>query len=467
MKNVLIGVSAAVVFLLCGFIGGIWLTHSMASHRPTPLINRHASAARHRPRMASAPKKRKILYWWDPMLGRSSISSKPGVSAMGMKLVPVYAPRNGVTSGSVVINPVIEQDMGVQTAVAHLGPLTQTIRTVGYVRRAAPQITRVVLRIGGYVGHLYATTNGQSIHAGATILTLYSPKLLTDEKEMLAAYHLWQSARGTGDRAAASAELRLFHALVNRLINLGVPGSEVRRIVVTNHANKYLPFSSPASGEVKHILIRQRSYVSHGQTLMEITNLSSLWIDAHVYDDQMAWVKPGNTMRVLPNSLPGRILRSSVNFISPSVNRVSHTVIVRGDLSNADAALRPGMTATVYIKSLVRKAAILIPRDAVIETGIRNVVLIADGHGHFHPVNVKVGLPAAHGMVEILSGIGPGQKVVTSGEFLIDVESQMRSAESNFSAAQPVKHAAKPRGTKSAEAKMNMPMPKAKSAAVH
>ena len=284
---------------------------------------------------------------------------------------------------------------------------------------------------------------------------------------MLAAYQLWQSARGDGDRATASAELRLFHALVNRLINLGVPGGVVRQIVVANHAKEYLPFSSPVSGEVQHILIRQRSSVQRGQTIMEITNLSSLWVDAHVYDDQMAWIKTGDVMQVVPNSLPGQILRTRVTFISPSVNRVSHTVIVRGDLLNTEVDLRPGMTATVYIKSLVHKAAILIPRDAVIETGIRNVVLIADGHGHFRPVNVKVGLPAEHGMVEILSGIGLGQKVVTSGEFLIDVESQMRSAESAFSAAEPAQHASTPPSAKSAATHMNMPMPKVKNAAVH
>jgi len=438
MKKFLLGVSAAAVFAVAGFVSGIWISHNFTAHQRIPIAADGVSTVSRHPFRPTTPRKRKILYWWDPMLGPSSISSKPGISAMGMKLVPVYAPRHAA-SGGVVINPIIEQDMGVQTAVARVSPLTEIIPTVGYVRRATPQTTRVVLRISGYIGRLYANTQGQTVHAGDIILTLYSPQLLTDETEMLSAYHMWRSARRSSGARSAAAELQLFHALVRRLINLGVPGSVIQHLVAINRIEKYLPFVSPASGEITEISIRQKSFVRRGQTIMQVANLSSLWIDAHVYDQQMSGVRIGDTMRVSLNSQPGRIVLTKVNFISPSEGRISHSVVVRGDLSNASANLMPGMTATVYIHTHPKKSAILIPRDAVIETGTRNVVFVAKGHGHFYPVRVRLGLPAQHGMVAILAGIAPGQRVVTSGEFLIDVESQMRTAESNFALPMPTK----------------------------
>lgn len=378
--------------------------------------------------------KRKILYWWDPMLGPSSISSKPGISAMGMKLVPVYAPARGMQGGGVLINPIIRQDMGVQTATAILAPLRERIRTVGYFRRAAPQVADVVLRVDGYLGRLFVATNGQTVTQGEKLFTLYSPKLVFAEKEMLAAFHAWKSARKHADSLTASTQKELFHSLVKRLMYLGVPTRDIRRMVSDGHAKTYLTFYSPASGVAEQIRLRQKSAVRRGEALMKIVNLSSLWIDAHVYDQQMAWVASGDRITVHPDSEPGSELHTHVNFIAPVTDPISHTVVVRGNIFNTCGRLRPGMTAVVDITTRVQKQAILIPRDAVIESGTRDIVFLAAGHGHFYPVRVTVGPDGEGGMVSVLSGIGPGERVVTSGEFLIDVESQLRSALTAFTA---------------------------------
>ncbi|MGC8560378.1 MAG: efflux RND transporter periplasmic adaptor subunit [Phycisphaerae bacterium] len=434
MKKTVLRLSAGVVLAAAGYGMGILfpLTGSRrVYHGPTgPGVG--AAVAKATPLAASH--KKKILYWWDPMLGPSSISSKPGISAMGMKLIPVYAPARGMQSGGVLINPIIRQDMGVQTATAILAPLRERIRTVGYFRRAAPQVADVVLRVDGYLGRLFVATNGQTVTRGEKLFTLYSPKLVFAEKEMLAAFHAWKSARKHADTLSASTQKQLFHSLVKRLLYLGVPGRDIRRIVSNGHAETYLTFYSPAGGVAEQICLRQKSAVRRGEALMKIVNLSSLWIDAHVYDRQMAWVASGDRMTVDPDSEPGSVLHTHVNFIAPVADPISHTVVVRGNISNDDGRLRPGMTAVVDITTRVQKQALLIPRDAVIESGTRDIVFVASGHGHFDPVRITVGPDGEHGMVSVLSGIGPGERVVTSGEFLIDVESQLRSALTAFTA---------------------------------
>ncbi len=442
MKKTVLWPAAGIVFAAAGYGIGILFPLKGGTYVNRESAKPGAVTAAATTKSSTTNHKRKILYWWDPMIGPSSISSKPGISAMGMKLVPVYAPAGGMQRGGVIINPIIRQDMGVQTATAILAPLRERIRTVGYFRRATPQVADVVLRVDGYLGRLFVATNGQTVTRGEKLFTLYSPKLVLAEKEMLAAFQAWKSARKHADSLTASTQKQLFHSLVKRLIYLGVPTRDIRRMVSDGQAETYLTFYSPASGVAEQIRLRQKSAVRRGEALMKIVNLSLLWIDAHVYDQQMAWVASGDRMAVYPDSEPGSELHTQVNFIAPIANPASHTVVVRGNIFNTAGRLRPGMTAVVDITTRVKKKAILIPRDAVIESGTRDIVFVAEGHGHFYPVRIRVGPDSEDGMVSVLSGIGPGERVVTSGEFLIDVESQLRSALTAFDEPATVHHRA-------------------------
>ncbi len=426
MKNTLMVVGVAVLAGAAGMIAGVYLAHA---HTP-----RMAGSTRLAPHASVAPAQRKILYWWDPMLGKSSISSKPGISAMGMKLIPVYASRAGTTADSVLIDPAITQDMGIRTAKATLGPLTKTINTIGYVRQSTPAITNITLRVSGYIGTLYAAIDGQQVMKGERLFTLYSPKLLVAQQEMLAAWQAWQAAKKSHEKDTARENKALFHALVHRLLNLGVAPQQVAKIVSRGAAQKYLLFQSPMMGVVENLRVHQRSAVSSGATLMQIACHNALWIDAHVYDQDLPWVKMGDRMKVQFASMPGKPVEIKVSFISPIEDSVSHTVAVRGNITNFNGVIRPGMYARVELQTQAAKKAILIPRDAVIETGTKEIVFIKEAAGHFDPVRVKTGLAGDHGLVEVLSGIGPGEEVVTSGEFLVDVESQIRSVLPDFTA---------------------------------
>lgn len=437
MKTRMVRLVAASGLSVIAFLAGVWFSHAsthLHSHSTGRRVGAEPMAVA---RKAPTEHKRKILYWWDPMVGPSSISSKPGISSMGMKLIPVYASAGGMRRGGVVINPIIRQDMGVETATAVLAPLRERIRTVGYVRAATPRTTRFVLRVNGYVKRLYVATDGQSVARGQKLLSVYSPELVAAESEMLDAYRAWRTARKAGERSSSAAELHLFHALVHRLINMGVSSDEIRKVVGNGRVMKYVTFFSDQAGVAERIGLRHGASVHEGETVMEIKALAKVWLDAHVYNRQLTWVKLGDKMRFDLDSQPGYPLYTKVDFIAPTVNPISHTVVVRGELANTNGRLRPGMIGVVYLTTQIHRKAILIPRDAVIESGTRNVVFIAEGHGHYYPVRVRLGLRAEHGMVEILKGIGPGQRVVSNGEFLIDVESQLRSALPEFTPETP------------------------------
>lgn len=375
---------------------------------------------------ASVHRRGRILYWWDPMIGPSSISPRPGISAMGMKLVPVYAAAGATRPGEVVINPEIQQDLAVQLSPVRLGALHKTVRTVGYFRQAAPVSYAVTVRAAGWIGTLYASTGGTAVCKGDPLFTLYSPQLLAGEEELLAAASTRALAGKSGESGAARAAQSVYQSIRSRLIYLGVDPAQLDRIVAQRRAERYLTFRSPVCGFLQHVSIEQHSFVRTGQTLMRIEQLRSVWLDAKVYENQVPWVRLGQLMQARIAAQPGRRLVGRIFFIAPDEDSRTHTVTVRARFANPAGLLRPGMYALVDILTTPLQHVMLAPASAVIHTGTDEVVLVSLGHGRFLPRRVTTGLSGRHGLVQILSGVTSGERLVTSGQFLIDVESNMR-----------------------------------------
>ncbi len=399
---------------------------------------------------------RKVLYWWDPMLGPSSISPKPGISSMGMALVPVYASEDKAGNpGDVTIDPAIEQNLAVQTSTVRLGILRKTVRTVGYVRLATPIITAVTLRTSGWIGTLYATTNGTAIRKGDPLFTVYSPQLLAAEEEMLAAARNAALAVRTHDANAIAEARRILHSIRMRLIYLGVSPEQLDRVAADGKAREYLTFLSPVSGYLAKIGIRQKSFIKAGETVMRIDRLNHVWLDAQVYDNQLRWLRLGQVLRAHLAADPGHVLEGRIFFIAPDEDPQTHTVTVRARLENPGGFLRPGMYALVDIATTPLERSPLAPESAIIHTGTGEVTFLAQGRGRFVPRKVITGLSGDGGLIQVLSGVQPGDRVVTSGQFLIDVESNMNEVAAKFRAG-----AQAPGGKAMAEMKMPNP-PKA------
>ncbi len=416
-----------------GFFAGLFLAKRFAA-APGGAVRTaggQSAAAAGKKRTASHP--RKILYWWDPMVGPASISPQPGLSSMGMPLIPVYAPASSASvAGQVRVNPAMVQDMGIQTARVTLGSLTHPVRAVGSLRVAAPQRYSITIRAGGWIGKLYATTNGAEIRKGQKLFTLYSPRIVTAEDELIAAQKSLRAARKTAVRSAESDARELVRSVELRLAYLGVNDAQIKQVEKTLHAPTYVNFYSPAAGVLLDVKVRQKSRLNAGATAMRIENFSTLWLDSYVYENQLPWIRMGQRVTATIAAFAGKTFSGKIIFIAPYENPYNHTTAIRIVLDNSSHKLRPGMYALADIRTEPVMRTMLVPRRAVINTGTGELVFVEISRGHFDPVTVKTGLRGEHGMVQVLSGLGPGQRVVTSGQFMIDVESRLNQIKARF-----------------------------------
>ena len=421
--------------LLAAGLGAVIGAHYASGNKKEPLA---ASLDGRQTRTAPATAgttdaTRRILYWWDPMVGPASISPKPGISTMGMALIPVYASGNTAAApGSVTIDPAIEQNLAVATSTVRFGALHQTVDTVGYIRQETPVVTAVTLRTSGWIGTLYATTEGTAIRKGDPLFTLYSPQLLAAEEEMLAAARNVALAGRAHDESALAEARRILQSIRMRLIHLGVSPGQLDRIAADGKAREYLTFLSPVSGYLAAVGVRQRSFIKSGETVMRIDPLNHVWLDAQVYDNQLRWLRLGQVMQAHLAADPGHALQGRIFFIDSNEDPQTHTVTVRARFANPDGFLRPGMYALVDIPTTPIRHSLLAPASAIIHTGTDEVALLAEGNGHFVPRKVRTGLAGSDDMVQVLSGLQPGDRVVTSGQFLIDVESNMNEVAAKF-----------------------------------
>jgi RND family efflux transporter MFP subunit len=334
---------------------------------------------------------------------------------------------------SVTIDPAVVQNMGVRTAPVIRGPLDLTLRAAGELNAPQPGMHEISMRIGGWIEKLHANTPGMHVRKGDVLFDLYSPDLQVAQQELISAAAARRAADAEGDKGAGKDAGDLLASAKRKLQLWGVDDRDIDAIAAAGRASRTVPFRSPADGEVTDETVVEGSAVRAGMNLMRIEDRSRLWLDAQVYQNQAPLVRLGQTMEANVIGIPGRTFAGKIWFIDSHIDRAARTLTVRATIDNADGSLEPGMYANAAIRCRAADEALLVPRAAVIDTGARQLVFVALSGGHFAPRTVRAGREDAQGRVEILAGLAQGETVVTSGEFLMDVESRTREATEKFS----------------------------------
>jgi Cu(I)/Ag(I) efflux system membrane fusion protein len=376
---------------------------------------------------------RKILYYRNPM-GLPDTSPMPKKDSMGMDYIPVYADEgSGTVPGTVAISPERIQMLGVRTEAASLRPMAHTVRAVGTVAADERRIGVVNPKFEGWIEKLLVNTTGQTVRRGAALLEVYSPDLVLAQREYLVA----RSA--AADMAHADAMARdnakaIAAAALSRLKNWDISADQIARLQRTGVATRALTLSAPIGGIVMEKTALQGLHFGAGDMLYRIVDLSTVWLLADVFEQDLAQIRPGQSAKITVQAYPGRVFEGRVAFIYPTVNAQTRTAKVRIEVPNPDLLLKTDMYATVEIAAPADSATVLaVPDSAVLDTGTRQTVLVDRGEGRFEPRAVKLGA-RADGYVAVFEGLRDGEKVVTGANFLIDAESNLRAALQAFTA---------------------------------
>jgi len=400
MKTVQLTVAAA-VGLMVG-IAATWFTLHGATSPKAPA-----------PQNSSTPAEKKVLYWYDPMSPAQHFD-KPGKSPnMDMQLVPKYANDAADSTGVVDIDPREVQNLGVRTARAESGSLKTTVRATGSVAFDERAVTVVQARVAGIVERLDVRAPLTAVKQGEVLLTLLAPEWTAAQEEYLALRR--GHAQGLDDLRAAARQ---------RLLLLGMSEAQVRSIEKDGRAQTRIAVAAPRSGVIGELSVREGATVMPGTPLLRINGLDTVWINAAIPETQIGRVTAAASVKAELPAFPGRRFDGRIETLLPDIDAATRTQIARIVLDNPGHALAPGMFARVEIAAGNESASVLVPSDAVIATGTRNVVMVADGQGRFRAQEVRVG-DEANGRTQILDGISDGETIVLSGQFLIDSEASL------------------------------------------
>jgi len=373
-----------------------------------------------------APEERAIKYWVAPM-DPNFISDKPGKSPMGMDLVPVYEDEVE-SSRAIVIDPTVVQNIGVRTAKVRRGPLAKTIRATGEIVEDETRVGIVNLKVAGWIDKVYVDETGQHVREGDPLLEIYSPELVTTQEEYrIARSNLRRARAGRAPEVIAAAE-RTLAATRRRLLYWDITEAQIAELERTDETRKTMILRSPFTGVVtmKNALPGQK--VVPGTDLYHIADLRVVWVEASVFDSDLPYVKLGQKARMTLSFLPGKVFEGRVAFLSPVLNPKTRDLKVRLEFPNDEGYLRPGMYADVVIRSELSDDAVLVPSEAIIRSGVRNVVFVARGEGRFIPTEIEIGAHGEGNELHVLAGVVPGEEVVTSAQFLLDSESSFQEA---------------------------------------
>jgi len=327
----------------------------------------------------------------------------------------------------VTIDSTVQQNMNVVTQVVERRDLAHEIRTVGYLGYDHERMVSVTTKYPGFIEKTYINHIGQPVSKGEPLFEIYAPELVQTEQELLSAARYVQSLAGATPEARARAEA-LLEAARQRLDYWDISAEQIRRLEETGEVFRTLQMVAPANGVVMMRMPGLEGMAaSPGMELLHIVDLSNLWLTVEVFDNQLAWLDVGSAATVTLDYFPGVSYRGRVRFIEPEVSETTRTVQLTLDVPNRDRRLRVGMYATVIFEPVAAANVISVPAEAVIRTGERDVVVVALGGGRFAPREVILG-PRGAGFIQIVDGLSDGDEVVTSAQFLIDSESNLREA---------------------------------------
>jgi len=380
-------------------------------------------------RPVSAAAERKVLYWVDPMHPWYK-SGKPGIAPdCGMKLVPVYEGEEKryeqkLPGGTVEIAPEKQQLMGVEFGAARYETVTGSIRAAARVTLDETKIAKVQTRLEGWIDHVFVDFTGKRVEKGDPLLTLYSPEALATEQEYLLALKAQHQMADNPVHEMATSTENLVAAARKRLELWDITGRQIDEIGRTGKTLLNLTLDSPIAGFVMERNAFPKQHVTPDTVLYTVADLGTVWVIADVFEYEAANVRLNSPATLTLAYLPGRAFHGRVSYILPQVDPITRTLKVRIQLDNPGYALKPEMYGEVEFQTGgMRK--LVVPQSAVLDSGDRQVVFLDRGNGYFEPREVRVGAQT-DGRVEILSGLQAGERIVTSGNFLMDSESRLK-----------------------------------------
>jgi Cu(I)/Ag(I) efflux system membrane fusion protein len=372
---------------------------------------------------------KRIKYWVAPM-DPTYIRTEPGKSPMGMDLVPVYEEEGAEKepASTIRIDPVTTQNMGVRLARVERRALTKDIRTYGTVTYDETKIYAVTTKFNGWIEKLYVNFDGDKVRKGQPLFAIYSPELVSAQEEYLLALHQDASLSSSAYPRIQESAQRLLEASRTRLRYWDLTDEQIREIEETGRTRKTLTVYSPANGVVTKKYAFEGHYVKAGDHQYEIADLSTVWVDVDIYEYELPWIRQGMPAEMHLAYIPGRRFRGRVLYVYPYLENKTRTARLRLEFSNPDYLLKPDMYANVYLKSAVSHDSLVIPQEAVLQSGERNIVFISLGNGKFQPRRVELGVEGTHNEYQILGGLKEGEEVVISAQFMLDSESRLREA---------------------------------------
>ncbi|WP_028621214.1 efflux RND transporter periplasmic adaptor subunit [Pseudomonas sp. Ant30-3] len=392
---VLTGLSIAL-----GAAGGYWFAQQRMSAMPE-------TSAEQAPKTQD---ERKVLYWYDPMSPQQKFD-KPGKSPfMDMELVPRYA-DSAADSAAISIDPSLTQNLGLRLATVTRGVLASSLDVVGVLAFNERDVAVIQSRTAGFVERVYARAPGDVLKANAALADILVPEWVAAQEEFLA-------LKRSGDAdllAAARQRLRL----------TGMPATLVAQVERSGKTQSVLTLTSPISGVLQALNVRSGMTVAAGETLARVNGLSSVWLAVAVPESETGSIIVGQAVEARLPAFPGTVLKGTVSAILPETNPDSRTVRVRVELPNPDGRLRPGMTALVHLNRSTEQSVLWVPSEAIIRTGRRVLVMLAEDAGRYRPIEVQLG-QENEGKTVVLKGLEERQQVVSSGQFLLDSEASLK-----------------------------------------
>ncbi len=365
---------------------------------------------------------KKILYYHDPMVPGNKFDKPAKSPFMDMMLVPVYT--DGDTDQSkVTVSSRIQQNLGVRTAPVVEGMLSPQVSAVGSIAYNERDQVIVQARATGYVERLYVRATLDRVAKGQALAELYVPDWIAAQEEFLSVRRM----QGT-DLAS------LVDGARQRMRQVGMSEVQIRLVETTGITQPRVILTSPQSGVVVELLAREGMTVMSGATLFRINGLGTVWANAEVPETQAALLRPGAKVSAKSPAVPGTTFEGKVQAILPEVNAATRTIKARLELANPGARLVPGMFVTMQLTDNRAEKSLLIPTEAVIQTGKRTVVMVAEDNGKFSPVEVEAGIESDN-HTEIKRGLKLGQRVVVSSQFLIDSEASLKGVEARLNDA--------------------------------
>jgi Cu(I)/Ag(I) efflux system membrane fusion protein len=369
--------------------------------------------------------KGKLLYYRNPM-GLPDTSPIPKKDSMGMDYIPVYEGEEAGAEGAVKINPSKVQQLGVQIVPVERRELTRTIRAVGTVQADERRLFVVNTKFEGWIEKLYVNATGQPVRRGEPLMELYAPELVVAEREYVLALQSQRSMANAGAEPRGAAG-QLAQASLQRLKNWDISNEQLTRLQ-RGTVTRTLTLRAPADGVVLEKMAVEGMRFMPGEPLYRIADLSSVWVLADVFEQDLGVVRDGEEVKITVNAYPGTTFSGKVAFIYPTVSQETRTGKVRIIVANSDLRLKTGMYANVALDiGAVNHPVVAVPDSAVIDSGTRQAVLVERGEGMFEPREVKLGAHA-DGFYEIREGLAVGERVVVSANFLIDAESNLKAA---------------------------------------